>query len=170
MEWIICSIAVPGAIRDNFDCGIPQLNEYLQKYAKQNHKKGIAKTWIAVPQSGNNEVLGYYSISMAELKQESLPTQLTKGLPRYPIPVIRIGKLAVAQTMQGKGLGETLLVDAFAKAIRLSEDIGVFGVTVDALNESAKAFYLKYGFIPLEDNELSLFIALKNILIFFNGV
>ena len=106
---------------------------------------------------------------MAELKRESLPTQLTKGLPCYPIPVMRIGKLAITQTMQGKRLGETLLVDAFAKAIRLSEDIGVFGVTVDALNESAKAFYLKYGFIPLEERELSLFISLKKIKEFFNG-
>jgi len=111
---------------------------------QQNHKKGIAKTWVAIPQSGENEVVGYYSISMAELKRESLPNQSTKGLPRYPILVMRIGKLAVTQTMQGKHLGETLLVDAFAKVIRLSEDIGV---TVDALNESAKAFYLKYGFL-----------------------
>ena len=47
MEWIICSIEDPRAIRDNFDCGIPELNEYLQKYAKQNNKKGIAKTWVA---------------------------------------------------------------------------------------------------------------------------
>ena len=109
MEWIICSIETPGAIRDNFDCGISELNEYLQKYAKQNHKKGIAKTWIALLKSEDNEVVGYYSISMAELKREDLPTQLTKGLPRYPIPVMRIGKLAVAQTMQGKRLGETLL-------------------------------------------------------------
>jgi predicted GNAT family N-acyltransferase len=163
MEWIICSIEDNRAIRDNFDCGIPELNEYLQKYAKQNHKKGMAKTWVAIPKSGEGEVVGYYSISMAELKRESLPTQLTKGLPRYPIPVMRIGKLAVTQAMQGKRLGEILLVDAFAKLIQLSADIGVFGVTVDALNESAKAFYRKYGFIPLEDNEFTLFIAITKI-------
>jgi predicted GNAT family N-acyltransferase len=163
MEYIICSIEATGAIRDNFDCGIPELNEYLQKYAKQNHKKGIAKTWVAIPQSGEVEVLGYYAISMAELKRESLPSQSTKGLPRYPIPVMRIGKLAVTQAMQGKGLGETLLIDAFVKVMRFSQDIGVFGVTVDALNESAKAFYIKYGFIPLSDNQSSLFIPLKTI-------
>jgi len=167
MEWIICSIEDSRAIRDRFDCGIPALNEYLQKYAKQNHKKGIAKTWVVLSPSEASEVVGYYSISMAELKRESLPTQLIKGLPRYPIPVMRIGKLAVTETMQGKRLGETLLVDAFAKAIRLSEDIGVFGVTVDALNNAAQSFYLKYGFIPLEDNKFSLFIALKKIKEFF---
>nr|WP_254567209.1 GNAT family N-acetyltransferase [Oscillatoria sp. HE19RPO] len=100
---------------------------------------------------------------MAELKRESLPSQSTKGLPRYPIPVMRIGKLAVTQAMQGKGLGETLVIDAFVKVMRFSKDIGVFGVTVDALNESAKAFYIRYGFIPLSDNQSSLFIPLKTI-------
>lgn len=84
--------------------------------------------------------------------------------PRYLIPVIRIGKLAVTQSMQGRRLGETLLVDAFNRVIPLSEDIGVFGVIVDALNEQAKEFYLKYSFIPLESNEFSLFIPITRIL------
>jgi predicted GNAT family N-acyltransferase len=77
--------------------------------------------------------------------------------------VIRIGKLAVAKSMQGKGLGETLLVDALTRGKRLADDIGVYGFTVDAINENAKNFYLSYGFIPLCDQQLSLFISLKNL-------
>jgi predicted GNAT family N-acyltransferase len=164
MEWIFCSIDDSRVIRDNFNCGVPELNQYLQKYARQNQRKGIAKTWVAIPQDGDGQVAGYYSISMAELQLELLPENYRKGLPRYPLPVMRIGKLAVTQSMQGKRLGETLLVDAFNRVIRLSEDIGVLGVIVDALNEQAKGFYLQYGFISLEGDELSLFIPITRIL------
>ncbi|HEY9701824.1 MAG TPA: GNAT family N-acetyltransferase [Allocoleopsis sp.] len=163
MRYIICSVDEKRVIRDKFDCGIAELNEYLKKYAKQNDKKGIAKTWVAISDNNNGDVLGYYSISMAELKQDSLPEDYREKLPRYPLPVIRIGKLAVAKSMQGKGLGETLLIDALSRGIRLAEDIGVYGFTVDAINEKAKNFYLNYGFIPLRDRQLSLFISLKNL-------
>lgn len=164
MEWIFCSIDDSRVHRDNFDCDVPELNEYLKKYARQNQRKGIAKTWVAIPQGGNGQVAGYYSISMAQLQRESLPENYRKGLPRYPLPVMRIGKLAVTQSMQGRRLGETLLVDAFNRVIRLSQDIGVLGVIVDALNEKAKGFYLQYGFISLEGDELSLFIPMSRIL------
>jgi len=163
MTYIICSINDKRVIRDNFDCGVSELNEYLKKYAKQNDKKGIAKTWIAILDDKEGDALGYYSISMAELKQDTLPEDYRQKLPRYPLPVIRIGKLAVDKSTQGKGLGETLLVDALTRGIRLADDIGVYGFTVDAINENAKNFYLSYGFIPLCDQQLSLFISLKNL-------
>lgn len=162
MTYIICSINDKRVVRDNFDCGVSELNEYLKKYAKQNDKNGIAKTWVAILDN-NVDVLGYYAISMAELKQDTLPEDYRQKLPRYPLPVIRIGKLAVAKSMQGKGLGETLLVDALTRGKRLADDIGVYGFTVDAINENAKNFYLSYGFIPLCDQQLSLFISLKNL-------
>jgi ribosomal protein S18 acetylase RimI-like enzyme len=164
MKWIFCSIDDSRVIRDNFDCGVSELNEYLKKYARQNQRKGIAKTWVVIPQDGDGQVAGYYSIGMGELELESLPQDYRKGLPRYPIPVMRIGKLAVNQSMQGRRLGERLLVDAFNRVIRLSQDIGVFGVIVDAKNEQAKGFYLRYGFMPLQNDELSLFIPMARIL------
>ncbi len=113
MAYIICSINDKRVIKDKFDCGISELNEYLKKYAKQNDKKGIAKTWVAILDGNNNrDILGYYAISMAELKQDSLPEDYRQKLPRYPLPVIKIGKLAVDKSRQGKRLGETLLINA----------------------------------------------------------
>lgn len=150
--------------RNDFDCGIAELNEYLQKYARQNHRKGIATTFIAIPETGNRNVAGYYSISMSELKLESLPENYRRKLPRYPIPAIKIGKLAVDKSMQGKGLGKQLLMECFRKAISLSSEIGIFCVIVDAVNQKAKGFYLKYGFIPLQDNSLSLFLPIKTLI------
>jgi hypothetical protein len=72
VNWIFCPID-NSISRENFDCGVPELNEYLKKYARQNDVKGIAKTFIAIPHTENREVAGYYSVSMAEIRHESLP-------------------------------------------------------------------------------------------------
>ncbi|OKH40151.1 GNAT family N-acetyltransferase [[Phormidium ambiguum] IAM M-71] len=163
MEWIFCSIDDDTVNRDNFDCGVPELNEYLKKYARQNDRRGIAKTFVAISEGENKDVAGYYSVGMAEIKRESLPANYQRGIPRYPVPSMRLTRLAVAVTMQGKGLGGELLIECFRKAVRLSSEVGIFAVIVDAKNQPAKEFYLKYGFIPLEDNELSLFIPIATI-------
>lgn len=163
MEWIFCPI--DGSVeKDAFDCGIPELNEYLKKYARQNDKNGIAKTLVAIPKQENMIVAGYYSVSMSQIQRDSLPESQSKGLPRYPVPAMLIGKIAVDKSMQGRGLGEELLVDALKRATRLATEVGIFAVRVDALNDKAKSFYLKYGFIPFQDQERSLFLPMKTIL------
>ena len=163
MVWSFYEVTNLNLNRSLFDCGISELNDYLQRYARQNHKKGIAKTWVMVNSNNEQVPVGYYSISMAELQQESLSDEQKKGFPRYPLPVIRIGKLAVDKKSQGQRLGELLLVDIFKRGIRISQDIGVVGFLVDAINERAKQFYLKYGFSPLVNSPLSLFLPMTRI-------
>ncbi|AFZ47997.1 GCN5-related N-acetyltransferase [Cyanobacterium stanieri PCC 7202] len=163
MTWSFCEVTNPSLNRSLFDCGICELNDYLQRYAKQNHKKGIAKTWVIVNINFPEIPLGYYSLSMAEVKRDSLSDEMKKGLPRYPLPVIKIAKLAVDQDSQGQGLGELLLVDVFQRSLKISKDIGVIGFLVDAINEKAKEFYLKYGFTSLIDSPLSLFLPMGSI-------
>ncbi|MFB2934141.1 GNAT family N-acetyltransferase [Aerosakkonemataceae cyanobacterium BLCC-F154] len=163
MEWTFCSIDDDSVNRENFDCGVPELNEYLKKYARQNDRRGIAKTFVAISEDGNRDVYGYYSVGMAEIKRESLPANYQRGIPRYPVPAMRLSRLAVALAMQGRGLGEELLMECFRKAVRLSSEVAIFAVIVDAKNQPVKEFYLKYGFIPLKDNELSVFIPISTI-------
>ncbi len=163
MVWSFYEVTNLNLNRSLFDCGISELNDYLQRYARQNHKKGIAKTWVMVNSNNEQVPVGYYSISMAELQRESLSEEEKKGFPRYPLPVIRIGKLAVDKQLQGQRLGELLLVDIFKRGIRISQDIGVVGFLVDAINERAKQFYLKYGFSPLVNSPLSLFLPMTRI-------
>lgn len=98
------------------------------------------------------------------MQRESLSDELKKGFPRYPLPVIRIGKLAVDKQLQGQQLGELLLIDIFKRGIKISQDIGVVGFLVDAINERAKDFYLKYNFSPSVDSPLSLFLPMKIVL------
>lgn len=149
--------------RDRFDCGIPELNDYLQKYARQNQTKGIAKTIVALTENSETPIAGYYAISMAELQNESLPESDRKKLPRYPIPAVRLAKLAVDQALQGQGIGKELLIHALHRAVKLSQEIGVFAVVVDATNEPAKAFYLKYGFTALPEQPLTLFLPIATV-------
>lgn len=150
--------------KDTFDCGYSILNEYLKKYARQNHTKGIAKTFVAIPESGSLRIDGYYSVSASVIEYESLPESYKRGMPTYPIPAMLIGRLGVDKPSQGKGLGGELLADALYRAVRASQEIGIYAVRVDAIDFQAKEFYLKYEFIPFQDKELSLFLAIETII------
>jgi predicted GNAT family N-acyltransferase len=141
--------------RDHFDCGYPALDDYIKKYAKQNHEKGIAKTFVAIEDSTSLRVDGFYTLSASTIEFESLPDSSQKGLPAYPIPAILIGKLAVDRAAKGQGLGTELLVDALLRAVKASQDVAVFAVRVDAIDSTARDFYLKYEFIPFQDQPLS---------------
>jgi predicted GNAT family N-acyltransferase len=150
--------------RDNFDCGYPSLNDYLKKYARQNHEKGIAKTFVAISRSNPLRIDGYYTVSASVIEFESLPESYQKGIPTYPIPAMLIGKLAVDNSVKGQGLGKELLVDALLRAVKASQEIGIFAVRVDAIDLKAKEFYLNHEFIPFQDQPLSLFLPMKTIL------
>lgn len=143
-----------------FDCGAEELNLYLKRFAKKNDKLGVGKTYVLLESS---PALGFYTLSMAQIEFKALPKASQAKLPRYPIPAVRIGRLAIDLSAQGKGLGEFLLMDALSRAVRVSEEIAVFAVIVDAKDSQAKDFYLKYGFIPLQDQALSLFLPISTI-------
>jgi predicted GNAT family N-acyltransferase len=110
------------------------------------------------------KVDGFYTLSASTIEFESLPDTSQKGLPAYPIPAILIGKLAVDSAAKGQGLGTELLVDALLRAVKASQDVAVFAVRVDAIDSTARDFYLKYEFIPFQDQSLSLFLPVKTII------
>ncbi len=163
MNWNFDSIAKHHQ-KDGFDCGYFVLNEYLKKYARQNHQKGIAKTFVALDPNSGLRVDGYYTVSSSVIEYESFPASVQRRIPAYPVPAVLIGKLAVDNAVKGRGLGSQLLVDALARAVRASQEIGIFAVRVDALDLQAKQFYLKHEFIPFQDHELSLFLPMETIL------
>ncbi len=155
--------------REHFDCGYPALNDYLNKYAEQNHEKGTAKTFVAVDKAQLLKVDGFYTVSASSIEFESLPASAQKGLPAYPIPAILIGKLAVDNSEKGQGLGGELLVDALLRAVKAAQKVGIFAVRVDAIDLKAREFYLKYEFIPCQDQPLSLFLSIQTIIKFFSS-
>jgi GNAT superfamily N-acetyltransferase len=146
--------------RDNFDCGESSLNDYLKRFARQNANKNLGRTFVAC-ESDSERVLAYYTISSGAIRVESLPD--VTGLPKFPVPTSHVGRLAVDRTMQGQGLGAYMLVDALKRSLELSRQIGIYAVTVDALNESAKQFYLRFGFVELLDDPSHLYIPVAEL-------
>jgi predicted GNAT family N-acyltransferase len=148
--------------RSGFDCGIQKLNDWLQHRAGQHDDRGLARTYVAV-REGQRQVVGYYALASHHLTYSALPPAQAKGLPRQEIPVVLLGRLAVSTSEQGLGLGKMLLFDALRLAERVSREIGARAVEVDAWDETARQFYLKYGFVALRDNPRHLYLAMETI-------
>lgn len=146
--------------KDNFDCGNAQLNEYLKKYASQDIKRRIAQVFIICPRN-SEKIIGFYTLSASSIKADSLPEKIAKKLPKYPIPVCLLGRLAVDKKEQGKGIGGLLLADVIKRVIKASEFLAIYALIVEAKNETAKRFYLHYGFIEFVDYHNRLFLPLK---------
>ena len=148
--------------REKFDCGEEALDNYLRRYARQNHERNIARTFVAVDE--NDWVLGYYSLASASIEFASLPADLARRVPRYPIPAVRIARLAVDRSMHGKGLGAALLADALRRILTASSEVAVKVVLVDAKNERAADFYRHYGFRALNDMPMVLFLPIETVI------
>lgn len=148
--------------RSAFTCGKPALDDFLRTRVSQYEKRRLGKTFVAVSE-GENRVMGYYTLAAGAVAFEHLPTKTSAKLPKHPVPVILLARLAVDQSAQGKGLGEKLLLDALQRSLDLSDNFGAHAVEVDALDDSAIAFYVKYGFAPLLDNPRHLYLPMATI-------
>ncbi len=125
--------------RAAFSCGEPVLDNYLQRRASQDVRRRVAQVFIAVG-SEPSEIAGFYSLSAASFRKDDLPPDLAKRLPHYPVPAAVLGRLAVDRAHQGRGLGETLLLDAIRRVVRASTIIAVYAMIVDAKDDRAQAF------------------------------
>lgn len=143
--------------RQAFDSGPEELNDWLQKVARQHQEKGLSKTYVATRDAQSETIHGYYALKVAELESKSLPDVWRKKLPRR-IPGVRLGRLALNLQYQGKGLGELLLIDALARARLIYNEVRGIGVFVDAIDTKAAGYYLRFGFLPCPDNPLLLFL------------
>lgn len=148
--------------RSGFDCGLPLLNNWLATKVSQFEKKDLARTYVLV-ETGNTTVKGFYALSNHTVVYEALPEDQAKGLPHIDMPVVLIGRLAVDRSVQGQGLGEFLLIDALRRAEYLASKIGIRAVEVDAINEDAKRFYERFGFLTLKDDPRHLFLSMTVI-------
>ncbi len=160
-EWKIERLAARHD-RTAFECGQAQLDDWLKQRSGQFDRRDLARTFVAV-RAEVPQVHGYYALSNHHIGYESMSLEQARGLPRIDVPVILLGRLAVDRPMQGKGLGELLLVDALRRSLSVAEQIGVRAVEVDAIDESAQRFYIKHGFLALLDDPHHLFLPMQTI-------
>ena len=149
--------------RGNFDCGSRELNQYLERYARQNHESGGAKTFVAVPPAEPARILGYYSISPGAIEFTRVPVALTRKLGRYEVPVFRLARLAVGLSAQGLGIGGDLLLAAGARALSVATQIGGVALAIDAKHDRAASWYERFGALRLLDDPLKLILPLSTI-------
>lgn len=146
--------------RRGFDCGVAPLNEYLQRYAEQHRRRGISSTYVLVDTAAPSTILGYYSLSAAEVSSERLSEEDRKRLPRYPVPCFRMGRLARSIAHPGQGLGKLLLGCAVDRCLQVREQLSAYALLVDAKDDAARAFYEHFGFKTLRDAGLTLYLPL----------
>ena len=156
--------------RASFDCGEPALNDYLVRYARQNHESGGAKTFLATSADDPARILGYYTLAPASLDYSRTPTVARRGLGRHEVPVFRLGRLAVDRSVQGRGLGGALLLAAGRRCIAVAAEVGGVALLIDAKNDAAAAWYEGYGAVRLDDAPLSLVIPLATIVAVGNSL
>ena len=147
--------------RNDFDCGETMLNSYIQRLAVQNDKQNIGRTFVAV-EAGHTRILGYYTLAVGKITFANIPNN-RKLPPNMPVPVALLGRLAVDNGSKGSGLGRHLLLHALWRSKQIATHAGIYAVEVDALHEQTARFYLKYGFTPLIDNPLHLYLSMKDI-------
>lgn len=149
--------------RKTFDCGECSLNQYFHRYASQDIRRRVNRVFVAPPPDEPQQVIGYYSLSAGGLAAADLPEDLRRRLPRYPVPIVLLGRLAVAKSQQGKGLGAILVADALQRIAFASQVMAVYAVVVDALIDRAAEFYRQFGFTPLPSRPLKLFLPLDAV-------
>ena len=146
--------------RAGFRCGVPALDDYLHKYAAQQNAKGISTVFVLVNDAAPRKILGFYTLSAAQIEAEQLSEADRKKLPRYPVPCFRMGRLARSVDSRGAGLGEVLMGCAVDRCLHARSLVGAYALLVDAKDEKAKAFYEKYGFVACVDAPMSLYLPL----------
>jgi len=145
--------------RASFTCGNDHLDHYLKKQAKQDMKRRICRVYCITQNASPADILGFYTLSSLSIDLGELTPDIQRKLPRHPIPAALIGRLAVKTEAQGLGIGKIMLANAIWRTLKISDEIGIYAMVVDAINESASRFYQQFGFTTLTTNS-RLFLPL----------
>jgi len=146
--------------RNGFDCGVPALDEYLARFADQHRRRGITSVYVLADSEAPALILGYYTLSAAEVDAQELDERDRRRLPRYPVPCFRMGRLACRMDQRGKGIGRLLLGLAVDRCLKAREQVAAYALLVDAKDEQARLFYEHYGFTAFTGSPLTLYLPL----------
>ncbi len=135
--------------RSEFQSGDADLDRFFHHFAGQNQwKHHIGVTYVAF----ERRIVGYATVSPGHIEIEDLPAAARKKLPKYPLPILRLARLAVDASFRGQGLGRELLRFVLLLAVRMSGEVGCVGVVVDAddAKTDSVTFYERHGFLRID--------------------
>lgn len=147
--------------RTGFDCGVPELNAFLRATARQHDRKGISRTFVLT--DGSPFILGFFTLTLCEVSPLSLPPKYNRSYPAHDLPAVRLARLAVSRKAQKRRFGELLLTEAIFRSSLIADQAGVIGLFVDAKDDAARQFYLRYGFLEIPEQPLKLFLPIDTI-------
>jgi GNAT superfamily N-acetyltransferase len=145
---------------ENFTCGQPELDRFLIRHALQAQQANSSQTYVA---ASDDDIVGFYTIVAGEVQHANAPERVVKGMPRHPIPLLVLARLAVHSKAQGQGIGAGLLLDALGRTLQVADVIGVRALAVHAKDDRAVAFYRHFGFTPSATDPRHLFMIIKDI-------
>jgi GNAT superfamily N-acetyltransferase len=142
-----------------FDSGIPSLDDWLKRRALANQTSGASRTFVVCD---DGAVVGYYALASHAVATVAATGRVRRNMPE-PVPVVVLGRLAIARTHQGRGLGRALFQDAARRVMHAAGAIGIRALLVHALSEEAKAFYLRLGLSSSPLDPLTLMVTLADL-------
>jgi GNAT superfamily N-acetyltransferase len=146
--------------KKDFDCGNEHLNIFLKNYALQNDKNNSSRTYVSIDRS-TEKIIGYYTLTYGSIAYAEATEEVKKGMPKYPIPVMILARLAVDKNYKGLGIGAGLLKNAICRTIQASEIAGLRAMISHAKDENAKRFYAYHGFQSSHLDNYHMMITIK---------
>jgi GNAT superfamily N-acetyltransferase len=145
---------------ESFTCGQPELDRFLVRHALQAQQSNSSQTYLALDGA---EVVGFYTLVAGQVEHIDAPPRVAKGMPRHPIGLMVLARLAVHSSMQGRGLGSGLLLDAMNRTLQVADIVGVRALAVHAKDDPAAEFYRHFGFESSPTDPHHLFRIIKDI-------
>lgn len=147
---------------DGFDSGRPELDTWLMQHARTSSASRSARSYV-ITDAEQQRVVGYHALAAGSIERDAGTARAARGMPRHPIPVVLLARLAVDRTVTGNGLGSWLLRDAMIRAVAAAGTIGIRALLVHAIDDNARAFYLHHGLEPSPTDPRHLMILIKDI-------
>ena len=145
---------------EEFSCGDAALERFLVRFALQAQQANSSQTYVGL--SGTN-IIGFHTLVVGEVRHSDAPARLVKGMPRHPIPLMVLARLAVHTQWRGRGIGAGLLLDALGRTLQVADIAGVRALAVHAKDEAAASFYRHFGFAPSPTDARHLFMLVTDM-------
>jgi GNAT superfamily N-acetyltransferase len=148
-----------------FTCGNEPLDRFIHEHAHQAVAKNLSKTYVAIDESDETVILGYYTVTTCRIEAGEMPDTILRKLklPKHELPASLVARLAVSESVKGQGVGSLMLIDAMARCARVAGEIGGVAIVVDAYEEGVTSFYEAVGFTRFEPGSLKMFILMATV-------